>query len=223
MIRFKALRIPVLTREVALNLERLFNNLPGIEQFSIIPETQELDIAFDKNRLSFQTLSQAMAQAGCPLRNINAALFMEVSSETMQAKQAPVKDWMTHNVVTVTPDITALAAYQLMTEKQIRRLPVLQDGRLVGIVTLGDVRPLGAAGPMGHERSDQHAQLNVKKIMTGHPLTISQDATIGQAAQMMLENKISGLPVVDANQKVAGIITESDIFRIVAQEYSKAL
>ena len=76
IMEFKALHVSALTEETALNLEALLNNLPGIEQFRITLETQELQIVFDKERLSFQTLVLEMAKAGCPLRNINAALLI---------------------------------------------------------------------------------------------------------------------------------------------------
>jgi copper chaperone CopZ len=75
-MEFKALRVPALTEEVALDLEALLNTLPGVEQFTIRLETQELSIKFDENQLGFQTLAQEMATAGCPLRDINAALLL---------------------------------------------------------------------------------------------------------------------------------------------------
>ena len=74
-MEFKALRVPVLTEEVAAKLEAL-NDLPGVEQLVITLETQELSIIFDENQLGFRILVQEMAKAGCPLRNIDAALFM---------------------------------------------------------------------------------------------------------------------------------------------------
>jgi acetoin utilization protein AcuB len=63
------------------------------------------------------------------------------------------------------------------------------------------------------------AKLNVEEIMTRNPITIFGEATIGEAAQVMLANKISGLPVVDSRGALVGIITESDIFRIVVQKW----
>ena len=63
--------------------------------------------------------------------------------------------------------------------------------------------------------------MTIKEVMTPDPVTVAEDATVGEAAQKMLENKISGLPVLDpAGVNLVGIITESDIFRIVAQEWS---
>lgn len=76
IMEFKALRAPALTEEVAIKLEARLNALPGVEQLIISLETQELHIVFDENRIGLRTLVQEMANAGCPLRNINAALFM---------------------------------------------------------------------------------------------------------------------------------------------------
>ncbi len=75
MIEFKALRIVDLTEEVAKKLDASLKSLPGIQQFTITLATQELYILFDEKQLSFQTLAQVMAEAGCPLRNINAAVI----------------------------------------------------------------------------------------------------------------------------------------------------
>jgi CBS domain-containing protein len=139
-------------------------------------------------------------------------------------KKEQVKDWMTREVVTISPEMTLPEAHRLMEEKKIRRLPVVTDGRLVGIVTRGDVRgaePSGATSLSIWEVNYLLAKLRIGEIMTPHPATIAPDETIGEAARLMLEKKISGLPVVDSAGHIAGIITESDIFRLVVQEWHK--
>jgi CBS domain-containing protein len=134
-------------------------------------------------------------------------------------KQEQVKVWMTRNVLTADPSMTLPEAHQLMMKHMIRRLPVVdKNGRLLGIVTLGDVRgaqPSQATSLSVWEMNYLLAKLKLKEIMTGDPVTISPYATIGEAARLMLENKVSGLPVVDDDNKVIGIITESDIFSMV--------
>ena len=75
-MEFKALHVHSLTEEVAANLEKLLSELSGIKQFAITPETQELYIMFDENQIGFQALAQNMAKAGCPLRDIDAALLL---------------------------------------------------------------------------------------------------------------------------------------------------
>ena len=137
-------------------------------------------------------------------------------------KQELVKDWMVRNVVTVTPDTTFPEAQRLMSEHKIRRLPVVEGGRLVGIVTRGDVREADLSKVTflsTWELGDMLAKIKVGQIMTPKPVTISQEATMGEAAKVMLERKISGLPVVNSRGQVVGIITESDIFRIMVREW----
>lgn len=140
-------------------------------------------------------------------------------------KQELVKAWMVRNVVTVTSNTAVPEAQRMMTEHKIRRLPVVENGHLVGIVTRGDIReadPSSVTSLSTWELNDLLAKMKVGQIMTPKPMSISQDATIGEAAQVMLEGKISGLPVVDSAGKLVGIITESDIFRLVVREWRKA-
>ncbi len=139
-------------------------------------------------------------------------------------KQELVKSWMTKNVITIGVDTTLPEAHKLMAKHSIRRLPVIENGRLVGIVTRGDVReaePSDATSLSIWEINYLLAKLRVEKIMTRQPVTISPEATIGEAAKLMLEKKISGLPVVDNQNQVIGIITESDIFRMVVQAWAE--
>lgn len=75
-MEFKALRIPILTEEVAADLRICLNNLPGTEQFSVNVETQELNVVFDESLLSFETLMLEMSKAGCALQNIDAAVLV---------------------------------------------------------------------------------------------------------------------------------------------------
>jgi len=132
-----------------------------------------------------------------------------------------VKDWMTSDVITIDPSVTLPKAHRIMTTRKIRRLPVVNKaGKLVGIVTLGDIRgaePSQATTLSIWELNYLLTKLQVKRFMTPDPLTISPTATIGEAARIMLDNKISGLPVVDETGTVVGIITESDIFRMVVR------
>lgn len=133
-------------------------------------------------------------------------------------KQELIKDWMTRNVITVTPETTLPTAHKLMDEHKVRRLPVIKNGRLLGIITRGDVRgaePSQATSLSIWELNYLLANLQIVEIMTPDPITVSLEATISEAAQIMLANKISGLPVRDGSGDVVGIITESDIFRLV--------
>lgn len=137
-----------------------------------------------------------------------------------------VKDWMSREVITAVPTMPLLDADALMRENRIRRLPVMENGRVVGIVTFGDVRgakPSAATSLSAWELNYLLANLKLGEIMTRQPQTVSPEATIGEAADIMLTHRISGLPVVDSSGKLLGIITESDIFRMVAHQWQQVV
>ena len=134
-------------------------------------------------------------------------------------KKELVKDWMSADVITISSETTLPEAHQIMTTEEIRRLPVVdRDGRLIGIVSIGDIRsaePSPATSLSIWEMNYLLSALTIDKIMTHHPKTIAAEATLAEAARMMLEYRVSGLPVVDDDFHVIGIITESDIFSMV--------
>ncbi|NJM97549.1 MAG: CBS domain-containing protein [Phormidesmis sp. RL_2_1] len=137
-----------------------------------------------------------------------------------------VKDWMSRDLITAVPNMGLLDADALMRDNNIRRLPVVENGRLVGIVTYGDIRearPSAASSLSTWEMNYLLASLNLAEVMTRQPKSISPEATIGQAADLMLTHRISGLPVVDNRGSLVGIITESDIFRMVAHQWRQAV
>lgn len=136
-----------------------------------------------------------------------------------------VKDWMTRDVHTISPQMGVLEADNRMRELGVRRFPVVENGRLVGIVTHGDIReakPSTSSALSAWEMNYLMARLPVAEIMTPNPATIGPEAIIGEAANIMYIQKISGLPVVDSAGALVGIITESDIFRMVVHEWSSA-
>jgi len=123
-----------------------------------------------------------------------------------------VGDWMTHNPVIVLPSTPLPAAYALMQERRVRRLPVMDGGRLVGIVTLGDLRQANATVD-----NPEAARMRVELVMTENVVTVTPQTALREAAKLMIRHKVSGLPVVDGAELV-GIITESDIFRALMSE-----
>jgi len=134
-------------------------------------------------------------------------------------KDQLVRDWMTRDPITITSDTALPHAHRLMQDHSIRRLPVVDEGVLVGIITLGDVReaePSDATSLSIFELNYLLAKLPVSDIMTSNPITVTPITTIARAAQLMLEHKVGGLPVVDRG-KLVGIITESDIFRMLVK------
>jgi acetoin utilization protein AcuB len=133
-----------------------------------------------------------------------------------------VRDWMSREVITVSPKTTVLQAGEMMVERSIRRMPVVEDGKLVGIVTYGDVRGARASSATSFdvwELSLLLSRLTIGEIMTPNPVTVSPDDTIGRAAQLLLKYMIGGLPVIDRDGQLVGIITESDIFRLVVRDW----
>lgn len=134
-----------------------------------------------------------------------------------------VNDCMTATVITVSPYDTLARAYELMTANRIRRLPVLEGERLVGIITLSDVLEVKSSDP-GHRHSlneiaQELARLVVSTVMHAKPVCIYANDTVGHAAELMLEHKIGGLPVIDANERVVGVLTESNLFQLLAQRW----
>lgn len=135
-------------------------------------------------------------------------------------KNLLVKDWMSKDVITVSPDTTLPEAAALMRENKIRRLPVTRDGKLLGIVSHTDVieaRPSDATTLDIWELNYLLSRLRVEKIMSANPYTVHEDDSIRDAAQLMYQHKVGGIPVVDDKNIVVGIITESDIFRIIIE------
>ena len=129
-----------------------------------------------------------------------------------------VSDWMTSDPITVTPETTLPDAHRLMKEHHIRRLPVVDEGKLVGIVTWGDIREASPSDATSLDIFELHTLLDrlpVRQIMTHDPITVHPITTIARTAQLMLEHKVGGLPVVDRRRRLVGIITESDIFRVL--------
>jgi len=134
-----------------------------------------------------------------------------------------VKDWMTPNPITAPPELTLPEALQLMKKHNIRRLPVVDGSRLVGIVTRGDLRgaqPSEATSLSIFELHYLVGRITLKQIMTPSPLTVPLTATIQDAARLMLQRKVAGLPVMD-DDRLVGIITESDIFRLVVSMWER--
>lgn len=123
-----------------------------------------------------------------------------------------VRDWMSSPAVTVTPEVSARAALDLMKSRAIRRLPVLEDGKLAGIVTKTDLTGLFGPGRAGR----RGAESLVVEIMKKNPVAVSPDDTVESAARILLRKKIAGLPVVD-DGRVVGVITESDLFRALCR------
>ncbi len=130
-----------------------------------------------------------------------------------------VGERMSHPVLTVSPDMSALDAQAFMRREHVRRAPVIQDGKLVGIVTEGDLlnaSPTQATLLSVWEINYLVSKIKVSQVMTKKVRTIAEDTPIEEAARVMIDNKIGGLPVL-RDGKVVGIITETDLFKIMLE------
>lgn len=129
----------------------------------------------------------------------------------------PVQNWMTTDVVSVGPDTSLLKVGKLMKDHHIRRIPVVdEEGQVVGIISDRDVRDASPSKATTLDMYEMHyllAELKAKNIMTAKPITVKPTDTVEQAALMMLDNKIGGLPVVDGSSKLVGIISDHDVFK----------
>jgi acetoin utilization protein AcuB len=127
-----------------------------------------------------------------------------------------VGERMKFPVVTVSPDMPINDAYNLMKREHIRRMPVVKDGNLVGIVADKDIlnaSPSPVTSLSVWEMNYLISKVLVNDVMTTQVMTITEDIPIEEAARVMSDNKIGGLPVVRGAQ-VVGIITETDLFKI---------
>jgi acetoin utilization protein AcuB len=122
---------------------------------------------------------------------------------------------MTQTVVSIGSEATLDEAETLLDRHGIRRLAVVDDGRLTGVLTLGDLRAVKATATAG--TVDDMRQTQVATLMTPAPVTIPISATLGLAAQTMLQLKVSGLPVVDEEGELCGLLSESDLFRYIVE------
>lgn len=131
-----------------------------------------------------------------------------------------VRQWMMPNPVTVGPDDSLLTCRNRLKEKRIRRLPVVEDGRVVGIVSDRDVRSASASSATTlevHELQYLLSELKVRDFMTANPITITPDRPVVEAAMIMLDSKIGGLPVTEEDGTLVGVLTDNDIFKLLVE------
>ena len=130
-----------------------------------------------------------------------------------------VKAWMTADVITVDEDTPMMKASIIMKEKKIRSLPIVnKKGKLVGIVTdrdLRDASPSKATTLDVYELNYLISTIKIKDLMTKDLVFVRPDDTVEFAAILMLENKISSLPVINDKGSLIGIITQTDIFKVL--------
>ena len=143
---------------------------------------------------------------------------LQIRITTGEGKTMLVKDWMSKNVITVDENDSMFDATKIMKKNDIRMLPVMKKGKLVGVVTDRDLKRASASDATTleiHELIYFLSKIKVKDIMAKDPITIPSDYTIEETAEVLLENKISGVPVVDDRREIVGVITQSDLFKVI--------
>lgn len=127
-----------------------------------------------------------------------------------------VGERMSHPVIAIPPDTPIIDALNLMRREHIRRTPVVKEGKMVGIISDKDLlnaSPSQATSLSIWEMNYLLSKIKVKDVMTKEVLTVKEDTPIEEAARIMADNKIGGLPVM-RNDHVVGVITETDLFKI---------
>src|SRR5215475_7961236 len=142
---------------------------------------------------------------------------MEPWEGNMLHSNATAKNLMSKEVSTMGRNDTLDLADDIMTLERIRHLPVLDEGRVVGVVSQRDLFRSALAVALGYGEKAQKMLLrtiSVKEVMSEPVITISPEATVQEVTRLMLEHKIGCLPVVEGHTLI-GIVTETDILRYV--------
>ncbi len=129
-----------------------------------------------------------------------------------------VKYWMSTNVITIDENESLQKAARVLQENEIRILPVMSNGTLVGVITDRDVKRASASDATTLDAHELHyllSRLKIKEIMTTNPITVPDNYTIEEVAGLLLEHKISGVPVVNDDGQLVGIITKTDLFKLI--------
>ncbi len=129
-----------------------------------------------------------------------------------------VKNWMSKPAITINAEASMHDAIKLLKNNNIKMLPVMEKGKLVGIVTDRDIKRASASDATSleiHELLYLISKIKIQEIMTKNPITVPHDYTVEETAEILLRHNISGVPVVDQYGDVIGTISQNDIFRIL--------
>jgi acetoin utilization protein AcuB len=129
-----------------------------------------------------------------------------------------VKNWMSKPAITIDADASMHDAIKLLKNHNIKMLPVMEKGRLVGIVTDRDLKRASASDATSleiHELLYLISKIKIKEIMTKNPIKVPEDYTVEETAEILLKHNISGVPVIDQHHNIVGTITQNDVFRIL--------
>ncbi len=141
----------------------------------------------------------------------------------MRKKKSPelVGDCMSKSPVTISSSDSLQSALDLLCKYDIRELPVIDYGRLVGIVTDRDLRQVSPSYPVFRDQQEIRCYLQNLKVacaMTVDPLVVSPQTPLVQAAELLHTHRIGSLPVVE-NEKLVGILSVSDLLKVFIEQY----
>ena len=129
-----------------------------------------------------------------------------------------VQNWMSTGVMSIGADESIRKAIKLQKEYNVSLLPVMEDGKLIGIISDRDIKKASFSNTIPLDMNEAiylASKVTVRDVMTPHPLTVSHELTMEEVADFLLKNRISGAPVVDNAGKIVGIITRSDALRVL--------
>ncbi len=129
-----------------------------------------------------------------------------------------VQNWMSSDLITVDEDTPIVHVTKLLEENDIRHVPVVRNGKLVGLITDQEIKeayPSKMTTMKAQELYYLLAELKARDVMRRNPITIRPDETMEVAAVKMLEHKVTGLPVVSGKGDLVGLITQGDVFRVL--------
>ena len=127
-----------------------------------------------------------------------------------------VRHWMNPTVISIEAQASMADALQLMKENKIKTLPVFERGSLVGVVTDRDLKRASASDATLleiHELLHLLTQVRIRNIMSRNPITIPDNFTIEEAAEVLHDHHISGAPVLDGDGRLVGLVTQEDLFQ----------
>lgn len=129
-----------------------------------------------------------------------------------------VRNWMSKPVITVDENNSMQEAINLLKQHNIRMLPVMGKDKIVGVITDRDLKKASVPDAKileVHKLIYIFSKIKIKDLMTKNPIFVSYDYTVEETAEILLANKISGVPVINEEEKLVGIITQTDLFRVI--------
>ena len=183
-----------------------------------VPETMQLDevakLMLDNGIGSVPVMNDEDKMSGIVSKADFVTLAVGIAFE-----KVTVKEIMTKDLIVVSPTDRLVHARRQMIESHVGRVPVVDDGKLVGMVTSKDLMrafiDFRKKVPEKYQKS-QIKEVLVEDIMSTNPLVVAKEDSISDVAKIMIETGYNGLPVVE-NDKVIGIITQTDILRLISK------